>query len=315
MESVSHALRFDTLTADAFPARECTQARNTPSHGEQSRPGTRQVAHVSCRHTEGSEGAAFLKLFPGGLSILPGGVASGLKAAADTSKPELHKFSGTRHFRACQVPTEGGSLTSSDGFALDMRGAGNTIIQWVGKDAGLQLKYKLCDYAAQLSEVNHGGAADVLHLAEGETEGAAAASFFSTLGVKDPAAFVPAAASAAPAAAAAEARAWAVTYDVGGTTLGFPLFASGDAPREHSADVIDKVRRLRPAVRRLLHHERPLSHVLGGTGCQVCAHTAPASSRSTHSRNRAAAERARSRRRPSTRATSSPCLSRSLRRC
>jgi hypothetical protein len=86
---------------------------------------------------------------------------SGLASSADTSYPELHKLSGTRQFRATRVPTTGESLTADGGFALDLRGVGNTVIQWVGSRAGLQLKYKLLEYAKQLSDSNHAGSAEV----------------------------------------------------------------------------------------------------------------------------------------------------------
>jgi hypothetical protein len=82
----------------------------------------------------------------------------------------------------------------------------------------------------------------VVLLEQGETEGPAAAAFYSTLGIKDPVHFKPAA--TAPAANPAPPQAWAVQYVVSGDEkpMGFPLHAAGGSDRDHSFATREMVR-------------------------------------------------------------------------
>jgi hypothetical protein len=74
----------------------------------------------------------------------------------------------------------------------------------------------------------------------GDTTSGSAKRFYAAVGVKDAAAFKP----AAPVSAAKDAppRAWAVEYSCGegGATFGWPL-STGTEPRTYPKDVADKV--------------------------------------------------------------------------
>ena len=115
------------------------------------------------RHTEGNESDTFVALFADGVSYLPGGVASGLKAPAPTGDPALYRLTGCRQFRLTKVAASGSSLNSGDGFVLSVPGGeeGSAVYQWLGADASAALKYRLLTHAMDLNSSAHGGDAQV----------------------------------------------------------------------------------------------------------------------------------------------------------
>jgi hypothetical protein len=119
-----------------------------------------QASLLACRHTEGNEARAFTALFPSGITIAPGGVASGLKQVADAATPELYRLSGRRTFCFGKVPLDSRSLNSGDGFLLSAPSSlqGPAVYQWVGKHVSRSLKLQLLMHAQELKSSMKGSA-------------------------------------------------------------------------------------------------------------------------------------------------------------
>jgi hypothetical protein len=79
------------------------------------------------------ESEEFVKLFPSGIRILEGGVASGFnKVKPEEYKPRLLHIKGRKIPRVTEVPLNATSMNSGDSFILDL---GLRLLQWNGARA------------------------------------------------------------------------------------------------------------------------------------------------------------------------------------
>jgi len=99
---------------------------------------------VQHREVQDHESAGFVTLFPGGIRILEGGVASGFNhVKPEEYAPRLLHIKGRKIPRVTQVPAQASSLNSGDVFIYDM---GLKLLQWSGSRADIKEKNR----AAQL---------------------------------------------------------------------------------------------------------------------------------------------------------------------
>jgi gelsolin len=93
---------------------------------------------VQHREVQDHESEDFVNLFPGGIRILEGGVASGFKQVKpEEYKPRLLHIKGRKIPRITQVPTEAASMNSGDVFVLDL---GLRLLQWNGTRSHMKEK-------------------------------------------------------------------------------------------------------------------------------------------------------------------------------
>jgi len=85
---------------------------------------------VQHREVQDHESESFVKLFPNGIRILEGGVATGFRQVKpEDYKPRLLHVKGRKIPRITQVPALATSMNSGDVFVLDL---GLKILQWNG---------------------------------------------------------------------------------------------------------------------------------------------------------------------------------------
>ncbi|XP_049830670.1 villin-1 isoform X1 [Schistocerca gregaria] len=86
---------------------------------------------IQHREVQGAESARFKAYFRSGITVLKGGVASGLKEVTDDFEPRLFRIKGRRLPTVTQMPSISWEhFNSGDVFILDTR---DTIFVWTGK--------------------------------------------------------------------------------------------------------------------------------------------------------------------------------------
>ena len=134
-------------------------------------------AALQFREVEGSESENFLALFKntGGITYLPGGVASGFKHVEhDKYEPRLLHCKGARTVRVKEVPLALSSLNRGDVFILDL---GLEIYVFSGPSANRKEKAKALEVASRIDNDERSGRATV-YLLEDEPQNPAFWSHF-----------------------------------------------------------------------------------------------------------------------------------------
>jgi gelsolin len=109
---------------------------------------------VQHREVQDHESEGFVGLFPSGIRILEGGVASGFnKVKPEEYKPRLLHIKGRKIPRITQVPTQASSMNSGDVFVLDL---GLKILQWNGKRASMNEKNRAATLARAIDDERAG---------------------------------------------------------------------------------------------------------------------------------------------------------------
>jgi len=109
---------------------------------------------VQHREVQDHESEGFVKLFPGGIRILEGGVASGFRhVKPEEYKPRLLHIKGRKIPRITQVATQATSMNSGDVFVLDL---GLKILQWNGARAHMNEKNRASTLARAIDDERAG---------------------------------------------------------------------------------------------------------------------------------------------------------------
>jgi len=120
---------------------------------------------VQHREAMGYESGRFKNLFPDGITILLGGMESGLKKAeAREEEAKLFCIKGGKRPVLTQVPMAWSSMNHGDTFVLD---SGKKIFVWMGRNSSGQEKIIAGMTAAKLRD--HVGE-EVVHVSDGDEE-------------------------------------------------------------------------------------------------------------------------------------------------
>ena len=112
----------------------------------------------------------------GGVKYLDGGVESGFRHVdPDAYNDTLYHVKGKRDVRVKQVKMEAGSMNAGDVFILDTN---KTVFLWSGGGANRLERAKGMEIANSLRQTNHGGAAEVVCMDQGDES----AEFWTALG-------------------------------------------------------------------------------------------------------------------------------------
>jgi len=131
---------------------------------------------VQHREVQGHESEEFAKLFPTGIRILEGGVASGFNhVKPDEYKPRLLHIKGRKIPRVTEVPLNSTSLNAGDAFILDL---GLRLLQWTGTRAN-QMERNRAAALARAIDDERGGKPSVTVYAQGDKD---EHEFFTALG-------------------------------------------------------------------------------------------------------------------------------------
>nr|A0A6B9KZ40.1 RecName: Full=Actin depolymerising venom protein gelsolin 1; Flags: Precursor [Platymeris rhadamanthus]QHB21506.1 venom gelsolin 1 [Platymeris rhadamanthus] len=139
---------------------------------------------VQHREIQGQESEQFVKLFPGGVKYLPGGIDSGFKHT-DTNAPgqkKLYQVKGAKYIRVRQVELSAKSLNNGDCFILD---TGSEVYVWVGKNSQLPERLKATKAANQIKELDHRGRGKVF-IVDASSTSREVKEFFTKLGSGSP---------------------------------------------------------------------------------------------------------------------------------
>ncbi|XP_036404528.1 capping protein (actin filament), gelsolin-like b [Megalops cyprinoides] len=122
---------------------------------------------IQHRHVQGYESPEFMSLFPRGVSYKEGGVESGFRRTQSGSCPvhRLYQIKGKRNIRAKEVELSWDSFNKGDCFILDL---GETIVSWVGSQANIFEKQKVCEIATLIRDTERHGKARIVDVSEGE---------------------------------------------------------------------------------------------------------------------------------------------------
>lgn len=135
---------------------------------------------VQFREVQGSESNAFLSLFPNGIKILKGGVATGFKHVGETEfPPRLLHVKGKMNKTVCRnVPVTADSLNEGDCFILDL---GKVVYQFNGSSAGIGEKAQVAKLTRSIDDER--GSKITIHVVNSHD---ADDAFWAALGGKKP---------------------------------------------------------------------------------------------------------------------------------
>jgi gelsolin len=131
---------------------------------------------VQHREVQDHESEDFVALFPNGLRILEGGVASGFnKVKPEEYKPRLLHIKGRKVPRVTEVPLKSSSMNSGDVFILDL---GLKLYQWNGARSSKMERNRAATLARAIDD-ERGGKPVVTVYTEGDKD---QHEFFDALG-------------------------------------------------------------------------------------------------------------------------------------
>jgi len=131
---------------------------------------------IQHREVQDHESEEFVSLFPNGIRILEGGVASGFNhVKPENYKPRLLHIKGRKIPRITEVPLLSSSMNSGDTFILDL---GLRLLQWNGTRSNMKEKNRAATLCRAIDD-ERGGKPTVTVYSQGDKD---EHEFFTALG-------------------------------------------------------------------------------------------------------------------------------------